>query len=91
MVFFELFRNYVNALIGRNQEFEKLLAAKDITAVKERMTSRVDEVLMALKVYDTMSHEIMKRPDKEITDKKGKFLCFPPIYPSIYNEINVDI
>jgi SPP1 family phage portal protein len=93
MVFFELFRNYVNALIGRNQEFEKLLAAKDITAVKERMTSRVDEVLMALKVYDTMSHEIMKRPDKEITDKKGKFIRCEPVwkipipYPVFINEI----
>lgn len=93
MVFFELFRNYVNALIGRNQEFEKLLAAKDITAVKERMTSRVYDVLLALKEYDTKSHEIMKRPDKEITDKKGKHIRFEPVwklpipYPVFINEI----
>ncbi|MBQ6771359.1 MAG: phage portal protein [Bacteroidales bacterium] len=93
MVFFDLFRNYVNALIGRNQEFEKLLAAKDITAVKEQMTSRVDAVLLALKEYDTKSHEIMKRPDKEITDKKGKFLRYEPTwklpipYPVFINEI----
>ena len=37
MMLFDLFRNYLNALVGRNQEFEKLLAAKDISAVKERM------------------------------------------------------
>ncbi len=93
MVLFDLFRNYLNALIGKNQEFEKLLAAKDITAVKEKMTSRVDDVLKALKEYDTNSHDIMKRPDKEITDKKGNFVKFEPTwklpipYPVFINEI----
>ncbi len=93
MQFLDVFRNYVNALIGKNQEFEQLLAAKDITAVKGRMTSRVDEVLRALKIYDTLSHEIMKRPDKVITDKKGKVIRTDPVwkipipYPVFINEI----
>ena len=39
MMLFDLFRNYLNALVGRNQEFEKLLDAKDISAVKCRNIS----------------------------------------------------
>lgn len=70
---FDLFRNYLNALVGRNQEFEKLLAAKDISAVKERMGNRMDMAIAALKEYEVTSHEIMKREDKIITDKKGEF------------------
>lgn len=83
----------MNALVGRNQEFEQLLAAKDITAVKEKMTSRVNEVIDALKEYTTTEHKITKRPDKMITDKKGNFLKFEPTwklpipYPVYINEI----
>ena len=69
---FDLFRNYLNALVGRNQEFEKLLAAKDISAVKERMGNRMDMAIAALKEYEVTSHEIMKREDKIITDKMIK-------------------
>lgn len=93
MPLFELFRNYLNALIGRNQEFEQLLAAGDITAVKEKMTSRVNDVIDALKEYTTTEHKITKRPDKAITDKHGKFLRFEPTwklpipYPVYINEI----
>lgn len=93
MSFFELFRNYVNALIGKNQEFEKLLAAKDITAVKEKMTTRMIEVAEALKEYTTKEHAITKRPDKVITDKRGNFVKNEPTwklpipYPVFINEI----
>lgn len=93
MPLFDLFRNYLNALIGRNQEFEQLLAAGDITAVKEKMTSRVNDVIDALKEYTTTEHKITKRPDKAITDKKGNFLRFEPTwklpipYPVYINEI----
>ena len=73
MMLFDLFRNYLNALVGRNQEFEKLLAAKDISAVKERMGNRMDMAIAALKEYEVTSHEIMKREDKIITEKKGEF------------------
>ena len=93
MFLVDLFRNYVNALVGRNQEFEQLLAAKDISAVKEKMVSRVEFVMDALKEYVTKEHQIMKREDKIITDKKGKFLRKEPVwklpipYPVFINEI----
>ena len=80
MILFDLFRNYLNALVGRNQEFEKLLAATDISAVKEGMSNRMDMAIAALKEYDVASHEIMKREDKIITDKKGNFIRFEPVW-----------
>lgn len=93
MFLIDLFRNYVNALVGKNQEFDKLLAAKDIQAAKEKMTSNEGEVFDALKEYITKEHEIMKRPDKVITDKKGqvvkteKVWKLPIPYPVFINEI----
>ena len=93
MVLFDLFRNYLNALIGNNQEFEKLLAAKDISGVKDKMTSKIDKAIAAIKEYETSTHEIMKREDKIITDKKGNFLRKEPVwklpipYPVYINEI----
>jgi SPP1 family phage portal protein len=93
MYLVDLFRNYVNALVGKNQEFEQLLAAKDISAVREKMTTRVNEVMDALKEYVTKEHDIMRREDKIITDKKGKFLRkeavwkLPIPYPVFINEI----
>lgn len=95
MVLFDLFRNYLNALIGNNQEFEELLAAKDISAAKDKMSSRDELVIPAMKEYDTFSHEIMKREDKIITDKKGNFLRKEPVwklpipYPVYINEISL--
>ena len=95
MVLFDLFRNYLNALIGNNQEFEELLAAKDISAVKDKMSSRDELIIPAMKEYDTSSHEIMKREDKIITDKKGNFLRKEPVwklpipYPVYINEISL--
>ena len=40
MGLFEVFRNSVNSIIGRNQEFEKLLQSKDISAVMDQMSNR---------------------------------------------------
>lgn len=95
MVLFDLFCNYLNALVGKNQEFEQLLAAKDISAVKDKMSSRDALIFPAMKEYDTFSHEIMKREDKIITDKKGNFLRKEPVwklpipYPVYINEISL--
>lgn len=93
MFLIDLFRNYVNALVGKNQEFEQLLAARDISAVKEKMASRMEDVMEALKEYETKEHLINRREDKIITDKKGKFLRKEPVwklpipYPVFINEI----
>ena len=90
---FDLFRNYVNALVGKNQEFEQLLSAKDISAVKDKMSSRGQKEIDALKEYDTFSHEVMRREDKIITDKNGtnlrteKTWKLPIPYPVYINEI----
>lgn len=95
MVLFDLFRNYINALIGNNQEFEELLAAKDITRAREKMVSREDDVLRALKEYDVSEHKVMKRPDKVITDKKGRFLRLEKVwkipipYQKYINEVSL--
>lgn len=92
-MFLDLLRNFVNALIGRNQDFENLLAAKDISTVKSKMTDRSSAVLTALQEYDTASHRIMKREDKVITDKKGRITKVIPVwklpipYPIFINEI----
>lgn len=93
MILIDLFRNYVNALVGKNQEFEQLLAAKDISAVKDKMCNQEKKIFDALSEYDTFSHEVMKREDKIITDKKGKFIRtekvwkLPIPYPVYINEI----
>jgi SPP1 family phage portal protein len=92
---FDLFRNYLNSIIGRNQEFEKLLQSKDISSVIDQMSNRREKIDEALKDYDTFSHEIMKREDKIITDKNGKFLRKEPVwklpipYPVYINEISL--
>lgn len=80
MMLFDLFRNYLNALVGHNQEFEKLLAAKDISAVKDGMRNRMDMAIEALKEYEVSTHKIMEREDKIITDKKGNFVRFDPVW-----------
>ena len=95
MNYFNVFRNYVNQLVGRNQEFEKLLQAKDIGAVIDSMSNRSKLILDAIKDYDTFSHQIMKREDKIITDKNGNFLRkehvwkLPVPYPVYINEISL--
>lgn len=93
MILFDFFRNYVNSLVGRNQEFEQLLAARDISSVRDKMQHHEPEVMAALKEYDTFSHEIMNREDKLITDKNGNFVKrekvwrLPIPYPVYINEI----
>lgn len=95
MILFDLFRNYINSLTGTNQEFEQLLAAKDISAAKDKMVTKGDDALLALQEYDTFSHRIMKREDKIITDKNGKFRRKEPVwklpipYPVYINEISL--
>lgn len=95
MVLFDLFRNYINALVGNNQEYEQLLKAGDISAVKEKMSNRFDKIEPAVREYDTFSHKIMSREDKIITDKKGKRVRvekvwkLPIPYPVYINEISL--
>ena len=95
MILFDLFKNYVNAIIGKDQEFEKLLAAGDISAVKDKMASGERKAIEAMREYDTYQHEVMRREDKIVTDKNGKFRRkektwkLPIPYPVYINEISL--
>lgn len=66
--------NNINAAIGRNQEFEQLIAAKDISRVIGKMNNQEAKVNKAICEYNPHFHEIMKREDKEITDKNGNYV-----------------
>ena len=95
MVFFDLFKNYFNALIGKNQEFEQLLSAKDVSAIKNFMSDKEQQARDALTEYTTESHKIMERKDKLVTDKTGAVVRVEPVwklaipYPVYINEISL--
>lgn len=88
-----MFTNYLNAVVGRNQEFEELIKAKDISRVKELFTTREALIAEAMKEYDPKQHEIMSRPDKILKNPKGertgtlKRWKLPINYPQYINEI----
>ena len=88
-----MFTNYLNAVVGRNQEFEELIKAKDISRVKELFTTREALTAEAMKEYDPKQHEIMSRQDKILKNPKGerkgtlKRWKLPINYPQYINEI----
>lgn len=90
-----MFTNYLNSVVGRNQEFEELIKNKDISKVKELFTSRDNLVAEAMREYDPQQHDIMKREDKILIDPKGKRKGtlkrwkLPINYPQYINEISV--
>lgn len=93
MGFIQMFTNYLNAVVGRNQEFEELIKAKDISRVKELFTTREALTAEAMKEYDPKQHEIMSRSDKVLKNTKGertgtlKRWKLPINYPQYINEI----
>lgn len=95
MGFFQIFTNYLNSVVGRNQEFEELIAAKDISRVKSLFSTREMMAMEAIKEYNTSTHEIMKRPDKILLNQKGerkgkvKRWKLPIGYPQYINEISL--
>lgn len=95
MEFFRVFTNYLNAVVGRNQEFEELIKSKDISRVKELFESRDQQVMEALKEYDPHQHSIMERADKILKNTKGertgtlKRWKLPINYPVYINEMSV--
>ena len=95
MGFIQMFTNYLNAVVGRNQEFEELIKAKDISRVKELFTTREALTAEAMKEYDPKQHDIMNRSDKILKNSKGerkgtlKRWKLPINYPQYINEISV--
>ena len=93
MTFFDILRNSMNSILGRKQEFDELLAARDIDAVRSQMTTNGASAIAALKEYNTQTHSVMLREDKILTDKKGnmrkkvKVAKLPIPYQQYINEI----
>lgn len=93
MEIFNFLRKNNNSLVGKNQQFEQLLEKGDISAVKERMTFRREEVEEALREYIPALHEVMDRQDKTVFDEKGKIIDvktvwrLPVPYQVFINEI----
>lgn len=91
--FIQMFTNYLNAVVGRNQEFEELIAHKDIGRVREMFVSKAEQAREAITEYDTETHAIMFRKDKILKDKDGNRKGFvkrwklPIGYPAYINEI----
>ena len=72
MELFNLITNYLNAVVGRKQEFDELLASRDISRIQSQMLTRTSKITEAMREYNVDTHKVMMRPDKIITDKKGK-------------------
>lgn len=93
MPILDFFTNQLNRIVGRKQEFDELLAAGDISAVKSSMRTRGTMATEAMKEYDTATHEVNRREPKIITDKKGNIKRreprwkLPVPYPVYINEI----
>jgi hypothetical protein len=80
MELFNFITNYINAVVGRKQEFDELLAARDISRIKDQMQTRTSKINEAMREYDIATHNVMFRPDKIITDKKGKMRDKKPVW-----------
>lgn len=80
MELFNFITNYINAVVGSKQEFDELLAARDISRIKDQMQTRTSKINEAMREYDIATHDVMFRPDKIITDKKGKMRDKKPVW-----------
>ena len=95
MSYLQIVTNYLNAAIGRNQEFDELIKAKDITRVKSLFQTNELKTAEAMREYDTRTHEINSRKDKILLNKLGqrrgviKRWKLPLNYPQYINEISV--
>ncbi len=95
MSIFNSITNLFNAAVGRNQDFEQLIAAKDINRVINLMDCRREEAAEAMKEFDPKTHAIMERKDKVLKDLKGQRKGtltrwkLPVGYPVYINEISL--
>lgn len=92
MEIYDVFRNYVNALVGRNQEFEELLKNKDIDSVLSYMQCNSDKAVSALREYNPETHDITHRADKDSKskDRNGRKTWKLPIaYQRYINEVSL--
>lgn len=86
-------KNEVKAAVGYQQNFTSLLGSKDIARALSMMQDRSGFAQKALLEYRVEYHEVMKRQDKAVLDKKGNFLRWqkrwkiPIPYQVFINEI----
>lgn len=95
MDFFRNLINYYNAAVGRNQEFEDLIKAKDIDRVKTLFITHAEETEEAMREYNPHLHRVTTRQDKILKTKTGERKGvierwkLPLNYPQYINEISV--
>lgn len=91
--FFSAVTNEVNAAIGYKQTFEELLDSKDVPRAIGMLENRSEQAVQNLIEYNTNTHKVMNRPNKDIYDKNGNFLRDKEVnriaipYPKFINEI----
>lgn len=66
--------NEVKAAVGYQQDFEQLLANGDVARALSFMHDHSGEAADNLSKYRIETHEVMKREDRAVYDKKGNFL-----------------
>lgn len=95
MELFNFFSNLKNATFRHNQEFERLIQAKDIGRAMNQMECKDKEINEAIREYNPKTHNIMKREDKLIFDEEGyyerteKRWKLPIPYQPFINEISL--
>lgn len=96
MNLFESFRNWVNVLVGRNQEYEQLLQNGDITTALAKMVYNGDVADRIYKTeYKVDGHEVMSRKAKLIAakgenDRRAQEVWRLPVpYQKYINEISL--
>lgn len=90
-----MFDKIINYFQGNSlaNDFDSLIARKDIDGVMSKMDSRAEETEEALKEYRIADHKINERVDKIIVDKDGNYKRtikrwkLPIDYPKFINEI----
>lgn len=85
--------NGIKAAVGYQQDFESLLESKDVSRALNYMRNHGETAAINLLNYDVETHEVMKRKDKAVYDKKGNFIRWskrwklPIPYQVFINEI----
>lgn len=91
-----MLNGFFNIFKGNNyagNDFEELLARKDVEGVMAKMDSREEATEEAMNEYNILKHKVMERADKIVVDKDGNYKTtikrwkLPINYPKYINEI----
>lgn len=74
MGLFTVVSNGLKAAVGYQQQFEELLENSDVTRAMSLMHDHSEEAAANLKFYHIGEHDVMKREDRAVYDKKGNFI-----------------